>query len=98
MGPILAPWTLLSGLSGLRIAPAGIQPTGQHLINKGFSTLKTLKHEHNWRHFAEDIFKYIYANENVFIDIQIALMDSPNTAQDTLWRATYEVFIVDILA
>ena len=35
--------------------------------------VNTLRPEQNWRHFADDIFKGIFLNENVLIPIKIAL-------------------------
>ena len=36
-------------------------------------TIKILKPEQNGCHFADDIFKYVFLNENVLISIKIPL-------------------------
>ena len=39
--------------------------------------MKTLRPRHNGRHFADDIFKCIFLNENVWIPIKISLKFVP---------------------
>ena len=58
------------------------------------TTLKTLRPKHNERHFADDIFKCISLNENVWIPIKISLKfvpkgpinHIPSLAQIMAWR------------
>ena len=38
----------------------------------------TLRPRQNGRHFAEDIFKHIFLNENIWISIEISLKIIPN--------------------
>ena len=40
--------------------------------------LNTLRPRQNGRHFPDDIFKWIFLNENVFISIKISLKFVPN--------------------
>ena len=42
------------------------------------SKFNTLRPRQNARHFADDIFKYIFLNENVWISINISLRSVPN--------------------
>ena len=58
-----------------------------HLVN-------TLRPRQNWRHFADDIFKCIFLNENVWIPIKISLKfvpqgpinNIPALVQKMAWR------------
>ena len=46
-------------------------------LNCGTGVLNTLRPRRNRRHFADDIFKCIFLNENVLISIQISLKFIP---------------------
>ena len=48
-----------------------------------FWVVNTLRPRQNGRHFADDIFKYIFLNENVWIPIKISLKFDPVTIQAT---------------
>ena len=58
------------------------------------SAFNTLRPRQNGRHFADDIFKYIFLNENVWISIKISLKfvskgpidDIPALVQIMAWR------------
>ena len=47
------------------------------LCNNKFHFINTLRPRQNGRHFAEDIFKRIFVNENVWISIKISLKFVP---------------------
>ena len=64
MGPVLAPWTLLSGLL-------------THIYVMQPPWFNTLRPRQNRRHFADDIFKCIFLNEIVWIPIKISLKFVP---------------------
>ena len=48
-----------------------------NLPGKMFGNLNTLRPTQNGRHFADDIFKYIFLNENVWISLKISLKFVP---------------------
>ena len=58
------------------------------------SVFNTLRPRQNGRHFADDIFKYIFVNENVLISIKISLKfvpkspinNIPSLVQIMAWR------------
>ena len=52
---------------------------GGHVGEMCSSCLNTLRPRRNWRHFADDIFKYIHLNENALISIKIPLKFIPKT-------------------
>ena len=62
LGPMLAPWTLLSGIQMASLIPYAFN---------------TLWPRQNGRHFPDDIFKWIFLNENVWISINISLNFAP---------------------
>ena len=79
VGPMLAPWTFLSG-------SALVQGTNRYLkqcwpcsimlydiTRSQWVTLNTLRLRQNGCHLADDIFKCIFLNENVWISIKISL-------------------------
>ena len=47
------------------------------LISQNMLRINTLRPRHNRRHFADDIFKCIFLNENVWITIKISLKFAP---------------------
>ena len=53
----------------------GIKPAGLMLLN--YHVINTLRPRPNGRHFADDIFKCIFFNENVLIPIKISLKFVP---------------------
>ena len=89
MGPVLAPLTLLSGnvidehISTIPGNPYPISNNGWWLAslfmmsNPTTLMVNTLRPRQNGRHFADDIFKCIFLNENVWIPIKISLKFVP---------------------
>ena len=75
-GPMLSPWTLLSGCSSPIFPVASIK-----LVRLSFNTLRPRQ---NGRHFPDDIFKLIFLNENVWIFIKISLKFVPNGPIDNI--------------
>ena len=69
VGPMLAPWTLLSGYY-----PAALY---SNQLTSPQNDLNTLRPRRNEQHFADDIFKRIFFNENVWISIKISLKFVP---------------------
>ena len=83
------------------------------LCSKGYPSephLNTLRPRHNGRHFADDIFKCIFFNENVRISIKISLKfvpkgpisNIPALVQIMAWRRTgdkslFETMMVRLL-
>ena len=49
-----------------------------------FVVLNTLRARHNGRHFADDTFKCIFLNENVWISIKISLKFVPKSPIDNI--------------
>ena len=45
----------------------------RYLVCKAKEDINTLRPKHNGRHFADDLFKCIFLNENVWIPIKISL-------------------------
>ena len=68
IGPMLAPWTLLSGLQ----ANINLEWMPEYLVY-----VNTLRSRQNGRHFADDVFKCIFLNENVWILLKISLKFVP---------------------
>ena len=55
------------------------QPLLLHTLDPhSYQVINTLKPRQNGRHFADDIFKCIFLNENVWILIEISLKFIPN--------------------
>ena len=78
-------WNRDNCLSNL--PPLGCQTCSNHSFN-------TLRLRQNGRHFADDIFKWIFLNENVWIPIQISrkfvpqspIHNIPSLVQIMAWR------------
>ena len=77
----------------------GLSPPSYKPIISGYSTINTktvntLRPRHNGRHFADDIFKCIFLNENVWIPIKISMNcvpkgpidNNPALVQIMAWR------------
>ena len=75
VGPMLAPWTLLPGYT--RYTHHCIYWRSSISRCRADSTLNTLRPRQNGRHFADDIVKCIFLNENVWIPIKISLKFVP---------------------
>ena len=68
--------------------------TQQALISKPWNFTNTLRPRQNGRHFPDDIFKWIFLNENVWISINISLKfvprgpihNIPTLVQVMAWR------------
>ena len=63
-------------------------PTGSWTI-KYINILNTLRPRQNGRHFADDIFKCIFLNENVWIPIEISLKFVPKGHYLNQWWLVY---------
>ena len=76
------------------ISSHGIDPVIQDYSGFSSSRVNTLRPRQNWRHFADDIFKCIFLNENVWIPIKISLKfvtrdpinNIPSLVQMMAWR------------
>ena len=71
---MFAEW-LVFGLPGLQGTNA---VGGRHLKRKMWHSVNTLRPRQNGRHFLDDIFKWIFLNENASISIDISLKFVPN--------------------
>ena len=68
-----------------------MEPHGSHIRKLAFNTLRPRQ---NGRHFPDDIFKWIFLNENVWISIKISLKfvprgpvcNIPASVQMMAWR------------
>ena len=56
----------------------------KHRCNAFYIPLSTMRPRKNGRHFADDIFKCIFLNENVWIPIEISLMFVPKGPIDNI--------------
>ena len=67
-------WNLYINSQSLnpRTLPFSMMPTPTH-----FHTFNTFRPRQNGRHFADDIFKHIFMNENIWIPIKISLKFLP---------------------
>ena len=62
-----------------------IQVNWQIKVNGIFSYVNTLRLRQNDRHFADDVFKYIFLNENISILIRISLKFLPMGLIENKW-------------
>ena len=81
MGPMLVPWTLLSGLlayKSCRTMPRCV--LSQYplcMISLPWHDINTLRPRWNGRHFTNDIFKCIFLTENSWFSLKISLKFVP---------------------
>ena len=67
---------------------------GKIIVKQDYSAINTLRPRQNGRHFPDDIFKWIFLNENVWISINISLKfvprgsinNIPTLVQVMAWR------------
>ena len=57
--------------------PFLLTPSGHEKCRASFVGINTLRPRQNGRHFADDVFKCIFLNENVWISIKISLKFVP---------------------
>ena len=61
-----------------------MSPTQYMPLCSGLDGFNTLRPRQNGRHFADDIFKCIFLNENVWIPIEISLKFVPKGPVDNI--------------
>ena len=54
------------------------------ILRNLLNALNTLRPRQNYRHFTDDIFKYIFVNENVWISLKISLKFVPKVRIDSI--------------